>query len=55
MSDVGKRERRRPLVSAAAGQNKSLRYRDPNSNLDFLIDTGAELSLVLPTWRKRQT
>ena len=51
---AGKRGSRRPQVSSAAGGYKSLRFRDPNSDLDFLIDTGAELSLVPPTWRERQ-
>ena len=40
--------------SSAAGGYKLLRFRDPNTELDFLIDTGAELSLVPPTWSERQ-
>ena len=48
---VGKRSGRPPIVASAAGHNKGLFFLcDDNSRQQFLVDTGAEIS-VLPATR----
>ena len=51
MQSSGKRESRASVASIAAG---SLTLHDANSNKTFLIDTGAEVSVVPATEQERQ-
>ena len=46
---LGKRDRRQPSVNAVAGESSLFRVHDVHSGYHYLVDTGAELSLIPPT------
>ena len=48
-----KRIRRPQGVNAAVGANKLLNVHDHNTNLNFLVDSCAQISLVSPTPHER--
>ena len=53
---AGKRQGRSPVVAAAAGRNNGLLFVcDATSKRQFLVDTGAEISVVPATGLERRT